>query len=94
MGFRQPPGWWFEIIRGLVNEQKDQAIARDLGISYKTLRTQLSRLYRKLGLQTRTGVVVCAFETFIRMRLPPEAPPPPEMEPDAQVQEPSQANPS
>lgn len=56
------------IIRGIVNEQKDQAIAYELGISYNTLRMQLSRLYRKLGVQTRVGVAVAVFAAFIRIR--------------------------
>ena len=56
------------IIRGIVNEQKDQAIAYELGISYNTLRMQLSRLYRKLGVQTRVGVAVAAFTELITIR--------------------------
>lgn len=36
-----------QIIRGLVKEQKDQAIAHELGMTYNTLRKQLSRLSRK-----------------------------------------------
>lgn len=64
----QPPGCWFEIVCGIVNEQKDQAIAHELGISYDTLRTQLSRLQRKLGVQIRVGVAVRAFEAFIEVR--------------------------
>lgn len=60
-----------EIIRGLVTEQKDQAIAHELGISYNTLRKQLSRLYRKLGVQTRVGVVVRAYEALIELRQTP-----------------------
>ena len=57
-----------EIIRYLVQERKDHAIAHELGMTYNTLRKQLSRLYRKLGVQTRVGVVVRAFETYIEMR--------------------------
>lgn len=38
-----------------------RAIAHQLGISYNTLRTQLSRLYRKFGVQTHIGVVVAVF---------------------------------
>ena len=48
-------------------ELKDQPIAHDLGISYNTLRTQLSRLYRKLGVQTRVGVVVAVFCEAMRI---------------------------
>ena len=52
----------------VINEQRDQAIAQELGISYNTLRTQLSRLYRKLGVQTRVGVAVAAFTELITIR--------------------------
>ncbi len=71
LSFRQPPGCWFEIIRGIVDEQKDRTIAASLGISTHTVRTQLDRMFRMIlggGVHTRTGVVVCAFEAFIRMR--------------------------
>lgn len=64
----QPPGCRFAIIRGIVDEQRDQAIAQEIGISYNTLRTQLSRLYRKLGVQTRVGVAVAAFTELITIR--------------------------
>lgn len=57
-----------EIIHYIVTEQKDRAIAHELDISYNTLRTQLSRVYCKLGVQTRTGVVVRTYETFIEVR--------------------------
>lgn len=63
----QPPGCRFAIIHGIVNEQKDQAIAHELGISYNTLRTQLSRLYRKLGVQTRVGVAVAVFSEALKI---------------------------
>ncbi len=55
-----------EIIQCLIREQKDLAIAQELGISYNTLRTQLSRLYRKLGVHSRTGVVVAVLGEVIR----------------------------
>lgn len=63
----QPPGWWFAIIRDTVIELKDRAIAHQLGISYNTLRTQLGRLYRKLGVQTRIGVAVAVFSEAMRI---------------------------
>ncbi len=51
---------------------KDRAIADQLGISYNTLRTQLSRLYRKPpgagdGVQTRIGVAVAVFSEALRI---------------------------
>ena len=56
-----------QIIRGLMTERKDHAIAHQLGVSYNTLRTQLSRLYRKLGVQTRVGVVVAVFSETLKI---------------------------
>ena len=56
-----------QIIRRIVTELKDQAIAHELGISYNTLRTQLSRLYRKLGVQTRIGVAVAVFSEALKI---------------------------
>ena len=50
-----------------MDKQKDRAIALELGISYNALRTQLSRLYRKLGVQTRIGVVVAVFSEALRI---------------------------
>ncbi len=55
-----------EIICYIMAERKDLFIARELGISYNTLRTQLSRLFRKLGVNSRTGVVVAVFTEVIR----------------------------
>ncbi len=42
------------------------SIARKLGLRCVEQRsiTHLDRMFRKLGVHTRTGVVVCAFETF------------------------------
>ena len=57
----QAPTCWFEVICGICDEQKDQTIAHELGINYNTLHTHLSRLYRKLGVQTRVGVVMAVF---------------------------------
>ncbi len=56
-----------QIICLIVTEQKDRAIALELGISYNTLRTQLSRLYRKLGVQTRVGVMVTVFSEALKI---------------------------
>ena len=56
-----------QIICLIVTEQKDRAIALELGISYNTLLTQLSRLYRKLGVQTRVGVMVTVFSEALKI---------------------------
>lgn len=56
-----------QIVELLLCELKDRAIAHQLGISYNTLRTQLSRLYQKLGVQTRIGVAVAVFSEAMRI---------------------------
>ena len=56
-----------QIVELLLCELKDRAIAHQLGISYNTLRKQLSRLYRKLGVQTRIGVAVAVFSEAMRI---------------------------
>ncbi len=56
-----------QIVEFLLCEMKDQVIAHQLGISYNTLRTQLGRLYRKLGVQTRIGVAVAVFSEAMRI---------------------------
>ena len=50
-----------------MDKHKDRAIALELSTSYNTLRTQLSRLYRKLGVQTRIGVAVAVFSEAMRI---------------------------
>ena len=50
-----------------MDKQKDRAIAHELGMTYNTLRKQLSRLYRKLGVQTRIGVAVAVFSEAMRI---------------------------
>ena len=56
-----------QIVELLHCEMKDQAIAHQLGISYNTLRTQLGRLYRKLGVQTRIGVAAAVFSEAMKI---------------------------
>ena len=43
-------------------------------ISYNTLRTQLSRLYRKLGVQIRVGVAVVVFNEALKIVVESQAP--------------------
>src|SRR5688572_4796296 len=47
-----------EIVVLLAAEHKDRVIAERLGISYNTLRTELTRLEKKVGAVTRLGIVV------------------------------------
>lgn len=55
-----------EVLQAVCDNLKDWAIAERLAISTHTVRTHLERLFRKLGVNTRTGLVVCAFKTYRR----------------------------
>lgn len=53
-----------QILRLLFHDQKEFAIARQLGISAHTVHTHLDRLYRKLHVAGRCGALLRVFETF------------------------------
>ena len=57
-----------EVLTHLVlTEDKNQQIADDLGISRRQLQTHISRIYKKTGTTTRTGLVKLAnIETLTR----------------------------
>lgn len=46
------------IVRLVFEEAEEQDIAARFGTSVNTVRTQLRRLYRKLGVQSRVGLVL------------------------------------
>jgi DNA-binding CsgD family transcriptional regulator len=54
-----------QVLRGVFDEQTDEAIAVTLGIRPRTVRTHLERLYRKCGCHTSSGAVASAFRTFV-----------------------------
>ena len=60
-------------MRGILTERIDRAIASDLGVSVHTVRTHLERLFRKLGVHSRTGVAVAVLEAYIATLQAPEA---------------------
>jgi len=59
-----------QIIQEIFDDRKESAIAADLTISVHTVHTHLGRLYRKLGVSTRVGLVVCILSEYLSS-LPP-----------------------
>jgi DNA-binding NarL/FixJ family response regulator len=53
-----------DIIRAVTAEKKDATIALQLGISARTVRTHFERLYRKLGVTNRPGLLLVLFRTI------------------------------
>lgn len=54
-----------EIVQGIVCEQSETDIAVGLGISPHTVHSYLIRLYRKLGVDCRCGLVVRIFRSYL-----------------------------
>jgi DNA-binding NarL/FixJ family response regulator len=59
-----------EIIQGIFDDRKELAIADELKISTHTVHTHLERLYRKLGVSSRLGLVLCILSEYLSS-LPP-----------------------
>jgi DNA-binding NarL/FixJ family response regulator len=59
-----------QIIQEIFDDRKESAIADDLTISVHTVHTHLERLYRKLGVNTRVGLVVYILSEYLSS-LPP-----------------------
>jgi DNA-binding NarL/FixJ family response regulator len=62
-----------QVLRGVFAEQTDDAIAIELGITPRTVRAHLEKLYRKCNCRTRCGAIVSAFKMFMIHRIPPNA---------------------
>ena len=54
-----------QIIQGIFDDQKELTIAQDLTISAHTVHTHLGRLYRKLGVSSRAGLVLCILSKYL-----------------------------
>lgn len=54
-----------QIVRGIFENQTDDAMASNLGISRHTIHTYLGRLFRKLDATTRTQVVLRVMQQFL-----------------------------
>ena len=59
-----------QIIQEIFDDRKESAIAADLTISVHTVHTHLERLYRKLGVSTRVGLILCILAEYLSS-LPP-----------------------
>jgi DNA-binding NarL/FixJ family response regulator len=59
-----------QIVQGIFDDQKELTIADDLRISVHTVHTHLQRLYRKLGVNTRAGLILCILSKYLSS-LPP-----------------------
>lgn len=55
-----------QVLEAVCDDLKDCAIAERLAISTHTVRTHLERLFRKLGANSRAGLVVCVCKTHRR----------------------------
>jgi DNA-binding NarL/FixJ family response regulator len=60
-----------QIIQEIFDDRKESAIADDLTISVHTVHTHLERLYRKLGVSTRVGLVVYILSEYLSSSPPP-----------------------
>jgi DNA-binding CsgD family transcriptional regulator len=59
-----------QIIQEIFDDRKESAIADDLTISVHTVHTHLGRLYRKLGVSTRAGLILYILSEYLSS-LPP-----------------------
>jgi DNA-binding CsgD family transcriptional regulator len=59
-----------QIIQGIFDDRKELAIADELKISIHTVHTHLERLYRKLGVNSRVGLVLSILSEYLSS-LPP-----------------------
>ncbi len=56
-----------QIAQSVFDDQKEAAIADDLGISAHTVHTHLERLYRKIGVHGRTTMAVRVLAEHLRL---------------------------
>src|SRR5262245_12014342 len=59
-----------QIVQGIFDDRKEFAIADELTISVHTVHTHLERLYRKLGVSSRVGLVLSILSEYLSS-LPP-----------------------
>ena len=54
-----------QIVHAVFEDRKEVNIAAELGMSPHTVRTHMERLYRKVGVQSRVGLVICLVGCFL-----------------------------
>jgi DNA-binding CsgD family transcriptional regulator len=54
-----------QTVRGVFDNDKEAAIAANLGIAFGTVHTHMERLFRKLSVTTRVELVLRVMETFL-----------------------------
>ncbi len=59
-----------QVVQGVFDEQKEAALARQIGVSAPTVHTYLRRLYRKLGVASRVGLVIRVIATQLEHGAP------------------------
>jgi DNA-binding NarL/FixJ family response regulator len=59
-----------EIVWALFDDKKESAIATHLGISRHTVHTYTERLYRKMGVSSRVGLVRRVFVEYMSLARP------------------------
>ncbi len=67
-----------ELVRGVFNEQKRDAMAADMAVSISTIKTKMRHLFAKLGVRNRSGLMVRVFAELFALGIPPWASQPPE----------------
>jgi DNA-binding NarL/FixJ family response regulator len=61
-----------QVLKGVFDDDKELAIAYDLGISQHTVHTYLERIYRKLSVASRVSLVVRVMAEHLHRRRPVE----------------------
>jgi DNA-binding NarL/FixJ family response regulator len=54
-----------QIIQAIFDDRKELAIAHELTISVHTVHTHLERLYRKLGVSSRVGLILSILSEYL-----------------------------
>ena len=60
----------FDVVQGVFDGRNEVSIAEKLGISAHTVHTHLDRLYRKLGVTTRSELILRIFAQYVTMNRP------------------------